>query len=112
MAGRRSTTTQPEVGLCTGKDCRRADGFRTVQRELSSACTVIELPCLDVCDGALVVVSPRDEPVVIERVRNRAMALEIVDHVVNDAPLPGRLRKRRLGGSKRSKALRRLDRAL
>jgi hypothetical protein len=112
MARGHSKTTPPEVGLCTGKDCRRADGFRTVQRELASACTVIELPCLDVCDGALVVLSPRDEPVVVERVRNRAMALEIIAHVVDDAPLPGRLRKRRLSGSKRSKALRRLDRAL
>jgi hypothetical protein len=101
----------PEIGLCTGKDCRRSDGFRTVQRELSSACTVIELPCLDVCDGPVVVLSPRDEPVVIERVRHRAMALEIVDSVVNDAPMTPRLRKRRLSGSKRTKALRRVGRA-
>lgn len=103
---------RPVVGLCTGKDCRRADGFRTVQRELSSACTVYELPCLDVCDGAVVVLSLRDEPVVIERVRNRAMALEIVDYVVSDAPLTTRLRKRRLGGAKRAKALRRVTRAV
>jgi hypothetical protein len=79
---------------------------------LSSACTVIELPCLDVCDGVLVVLSPRSEPIVIERVRNRAMALEIVDHVVGGAPLSGRLRKRKLGGSKRAKAVRRLGRTL
>ncbi len=102
----------PEIGLCTGKDCRRSDGFRTVQRELGRVCTVTELPCLDVCDGAVVVLSPRDEPVVIERVRNRAMALEIIDHVMSDAPLTTRLRKRRLSGTKRTKALRRVARAL
>ena len=102
----------PEIGLCTGKDCRRSDGFRTVQRELGRVCTVTELPCLDVCDGAVVVVSPRDEPVVIERVRNRAMAFEIIEHVTSDAPLTARLRKRRLNGSERAKALRRVARAL
>lgn len=112
MAERRAAQHRPEVGLCTGKDCRRADGFRSVQRELLSACTVIELPCLDVCDGALVVLSPRAEPVVIERVRSRALAREIVAHVVDDVPLSGHLRKRRLSGSKRAKAVRRVGRAL
>ena len=102
----------PEIGLCTGKDCRRSDGFRTVQRELDRVCTVVELPCIDVCDGAVVVLSPRDGPVVIERVRNRAMALEIIDHLASDAPLTARLRKRRLGGAKRTKALRRVRRAV
>jgi hypothetical protein len=103
----------PEIGLCTGKDCRRADGFRTVQRELGRACTVVELPCLDVCDGPVVVIAPRSsEAVVLERISNRALVLEIVDHVVDDDPLSGRLRKRRLSGSKRAKARRRVERSL
>jgi hypothetical protein len=103
----------PEVGLCTGKDCRRSNGFRTVQRELSGACTLLELPCLDVCHGVVVVIEPRSpEPVVLERVGTRAVASEIVHHVVDGTPFPGRLRKRRVTGSKRAKALRRLDRAL
>ena len=103
----------PEIGLCTGKDCRRADGFRTVQRELGRACTVVELPCLDVCDGPVVVVDPRSsESVVLEHVGNRALALEIVDHVVDGDPLSGRLRKRRLSGTKRAKARRRVERSL
>ena len=82
-----------------------------VQRELSSACTVVELPCLDVCDGPVVVLSPRDEPVVVARVRHRSMALEIIDHVKDGAPMTPRLRKRRLTGAKRTKALRRVSRA-
>lgn len=98
--------------MCIGKDCRRADGFRVVQRELSAACAVIELQCLDVCDGTLVVLAPRNEPVVIERVRTRAMAREIIDHLVDGEPLSARLRKRRLSGSERSKAVRRLGRAV
>ena len=103
----------PEVGLCTGKDCRHANGFRTVQRELGRACTVLELPCLDVCDGVVVVVEPRSsESVVLERVGNRALALEVVDHVIDGDPLSGRLRKRRLSGAKRAKARRRVERAL
>lgn len=103
----------PEIGLCTGKDCRRADGFRTVERELARACTVLELPCLDVCDGVMVVIEPRSsEAVVLERVGTRALALEVVDHVVDGEPLSGRLRKRRLTGTKRAKARRRVERAL
>lgn len=103
----------PEIGLCTGKDCRHADGFRTVQRELGRACTVLELPCLDVCDGVVVVIEPRSpSPIVIERVGNRALALEVVDHVLDGDALSGRLRNRRLSGAKRAKARRRVERAL
>ena len=105
-------TKDPRIGLCTGKDCRKADGFRTVERELRRAGDVVELPCLDVCDGPVVVLEVRsDAPVVIERVRNRAMALELIDHVAEDAELSGRLRKRVLSGSKRAKARRRIARA-
>jgi hypothetical protein len=107
-----------QVGLCTGKDCRKADGFRTVERELRRACTVRELPCLDVCDGPVVVLDVGgDAPVVIERVRNRALVLEVVEHVdrpggsVDVADFSGRLRKRVLTGSKRAKARRRIARA-
>jgi hypothetical protein len=49
---------------------------------------------------------------VLERISNRAMALELVDHVVDDDPLSGRLRKRRLTGTKRAKARRRVERSL
>jgi hypothetical protein len=101
-----------EIGLCTGKDCRRADGFRLVERQLRRSCDVRELPCLDVCNGPVVVLDVRsDTPVVIERVRNRAMAIELVDHVVDGSVLSGRLRKRMLTGSKRAKARRRVARA-
>ena len=101
-----------DVAMCTAKDCRRADGFRTVQRELQRAGHLRELPCLDVCDGPVVVLgSRRDDAVIIERVRNRALALELIDHVVGGAPLSSRLRKRRLAGTKLAKARRRLRRA-
>jgi hypothetical protein len=100
-----------DVAMCTAKDCRRADGFRTVQRELKRAGDLRELPCLDVCDGPVVVLGSRgDDAVVIERVRSRALALELIDHAVAGAPLSGRLRKRRLTGTKQAKARRRLRR--
>lgn len=103
----------PQIGLCTGKDCRRADGYRTVERELRRTATVVDLPCLDVCHGAVVVVRPRSsDPVVLERVSGRGLALEVVEHVVDDVELSGRLRKRRIKGSARSKARRRIARAL
>jgi hypothetical protein len=102
----------PDIGLCTGKDCRKADGFRTVERELRRAGPVRELPCLDVCDGPVVVLDVRgDAPVVIERVTNRAMAIDLIDHATTGSTLSGRLRKRVLSGSKRAKARRRIARA-
>ncbi len=74
---------------------------------------MVELACLDVCDGVVVVIDPRSpESVVLERISNRALALDIVDHVVDDAPLSDRLRKRRLSGTKRAKARRRVGRSL
>jgi hypothetical protein len=101
-----------DIGLCTGKDCRKSDGFRTTERELRRCGEVRELACLDVCDGPVVVIGLRsDAPVVIERVGNRSLALELVDHVTSGAPLSGRLRKRVLTGSKRAKARRRLTRS-
>jgi hypothetical protein len=103
----------PEVGLCTAKDCRRADGFGTIQRELSERCEVTELPCLDVCHGPVVVLDVRSgAPIVVERVRNRAMVIELVDHATDRDELSDRLRKRVLTGSKRAKARRRVSRAL
>ena len=101
-----------DIGLCTGKDCRKADGYRTTERELRRCGGVRELPCLDVCDGPVVVISVRsDAPVVIERVNNRALALDVVDHVTEGGELTARLRKRVLSGSKRAKARRRITRA-
>ncbi len=101
-----------DIGLCTGKDCRKADGFRTTERELRRCGSVRELACLDVCDGPVVVLGVRsDAPVVIERVNNRALALDVVDHVTEGADLTPRLRKRVLSGSKRAKARRRITRA-
>jgi len=103
---------RPDVGLCTGKACRKADGFRTVERELRRACEVRELSCLDVCDGPVVVLDVRsDAAVVIERVRTRALALALIAHATDGAELSGRLRKRVLTGSKRAKARRRIARA-
>jgi hypothetical protein len=100
-----------DVGLCTAKDCRKADGFRTTERELRRCGEVRELPCLDVCDGPVVVVGVRtDVPVVIERVNSRALALELVDHVTAGTQLSPRLRKRVLTGAKRAKARRRIIR--
>jgi hypothetical protein len=101
-----------DVGLCTGKDCRKADGFRTVERELRRTGDVRDLACLDVCNGPVVVLGVRSEaPVVIERVNNRALALDVVGHVAEGAELTARLRKRVLSGSKRAKARRRITRA-
>jgi hypothetical protein len=103
---------RPEVGVCTGKDCRRSDGYRTVQRELGRSCSIVEVSCLDVCDGPVVVLDVRSkDATVLERVRTRALALAIVDHLVAGVELSGRLRSRRVGGARRATARRRIARS-
>lgn len=105
--------TRTEFGLCTGKDCRNADGFRVVERELRRVGDVRELPCLDVCDGPVVVLDVRSAtPVVIERVRTRALVLDVIARAADGADVSPRVRKRTLSGSKRAKARRRIARAI
>ena len=99
------------IGLCAGKDCRRADGYRSVERELRASCDVVSLACLDVCDGPVVVLRlDSDSPIVVERVEHRAVAAALVDHVTSGAELKGRARKRVLSGTKQAKARRRIVR--
>jgi hypothetical protein len=104
-------STPPEVGLCAAKDCRRSDGYRAVKRELGRSCSVVELPCLDVCDGPVVVIGVRlAEAVVLERVSSRGLARQVVEHLEESAALGARLRSRRVKGARRAKARRRLRR--
>jgi hypothetical protein len=61
----------------------------------------------------VVVLEPRgDHAVVVERVRNRGLARELIAHAVDGEPLSARLRTRRLSGSQRSRARRRIARAV
>jgi hypothetical protein len=107
-----SRPDQALVGWCVGKDCRR-DGAAATRRLLEQHCTIVELPCLDVCSGPIAVIDPTgDRPVVLRKVRSKKVVTDLVDHVVDAAPMSDRLRQRQVAGAKRDKARRRIARAL
>ena len=100
------------VGWCAGKDCRKCDGYREMRKELEAHCHVVELPCLDLCKGAVVVVDPHaDKPLVFEKVRRKGLH-DLIAHVTQAAPLTKRLKSRRLSSADRAKAQRRIASAL
>lgn len=101
-----------EIGWCTGKDCRKCDGFAALQAELAADCAVVELPCLDYCKGPVAVADPRSaKPRVFGKLRKKGVR-ELIAHVLHGEPLGERLLKRRLSGSHRTKARKRIARAL
>lgn len=103
----------PELGWCTGKDCRKADGFAGLRRALEEHAELLELPCLDVCDGAVVVLEPRAEkPIVLRKVRTKKGLADLILHLTEGAPLSKRLLARRVKRNDRAKARRRVAKAL
>jgi len=103
----------PVVAVCTGKDCRRTDGHDALVRTLGAAADVAEVGCLDICHGTVVVVRPADnDALVVERLRSRKAAVDLVEHVVHGGRLSGRLRKRRVTGPAARTARNRAARAV
>jgi len=104
---------RPELGWCTGKDCRKVDGFADLRQALEPHAALVELPCLDVCDGAVVVLDPRaDKPIVLRKLRTKKGLADLIAHVAEDAPLTKRLLARRIKRGDRAKARRRVAKAL
>ena len=101
----------PVVAVCTGKDCRRSDAHDELVHSLGAAADVVKVGCLDICHGTVVVVRPRDDAVVIERVRSRKAAADLVEHLTGGERLSGRLRKRVVTGSAARTARKRAARA-
>lgn len=101
----------PVVGWCTGKDCRAADRDGALRALASKRAQLVELRCLDLCDGAVVVGRPDgDEPVVFRKVRKRRVLRDVLDHLVDGAELTPAAAKRQVTGSKRKRAVRRIER--
>lgn len=78
---------------------------------LDGHCTVVELKCVDICAGPVVVVHPdRKRPVVYAKLRTRQDRRAIID--VIGGSKTDRLDKRLVGGGRRTTAIRRIRRSL
>ncbi|MEL6431425.1 MAG: hypothetical protein AAFU73_23235 [Planctomycetota bacterium] len=103
---------RPEVGLCVGKDCRKHGDFGPLRAELRASCDVLDLPCLDLCKGPVVVVDPRsDKACPYARLRKPKLQRDAAERAAGGAE-SDRLKKARVRGRKREKMLKRLRRAL
>lgn len=96
---------RPCVALCSGKDCRRHDGYIDLRDAVRQVARVVPVRCLDLCDAPVVVVEPCSErPTVYSKVRTAKQRRRLVEHLRGGQPM----KRRRVTGKPRRKALRRL----
>ena len=93
---------RPVVGWCTGKDCRAADRDGSLRAVAAERAELVDLRCLDVCDG--------DDPVVFRKVRKRKVLRDVLRHLATGAELTPRAAERRVTGKKRKRAVARIER--
>ncbi|MFT6390548.1 MAG: hypothetical protein ACJA14_000055 [Ilumatobacter sp.] len=80
---------------------------------LAKKCEVVELKCVGICSGCVVVANPRSsDPTVYSKLRTKKHRRHLLRVVVDEKPPSSELAKRRVGGSKRTATLRRVGRRL
>lgn len=63
---------RPVVAMCTGKDCRKRCEFATVRSALDEQFDIVDVKCVGVCNGPVVVVDPHAaKPAVYSRIRSK-----------------------------------------
>jgi hypothetical protein len=75
-----SVDNRATVGLCAGRGCRKRCEFAKVQKALDRECDVLELKCIGLCDGPVVVVvhPGPDSPAVYSKLRTKRQRSLIV----------------------------------
>jgi hypothetical protein len=104
---------QPLVAMCAGKDCRTRCEYGKVRAELDRHCELIDLKCVDICAGPVVVVRPTsDSPVVLSKLRSKQHRKHLLGMLSSDGAISKDLRGLAVGKKKREATLRRVRRAL
>lgn len=63
---------RPVVAMCAGKDCRKRCEFAKVRGALEAHCDVLEMECVGLCNGPVVVVDPDGpKPAVYSKLRSK-----------------------------------------
>jgi len=79
---------------------------------IDDRCAVIELKCVGICSGPVVVAHPlSDAPVVLSKIRTKQERKQFVRLVDGTGEVTDRLARRVVGASKRKETLRKLRRA-
>ncbi len=110
MRGRdRASTGQPVVAVCAGKDCRKQDEHDGLRRSLAEIADVVDTPCLDVCKGPVVVVTPTaQQPQVFAKVRTKKERRHVLRLVAEGGEPTPTLRELAVSKKQRRAALDRL----
>lgn len=76
---------RPTVALCTGKDCRKRGEFTKMRTALEKSCDVVDLSCIGLCDGPVVVIgADSGAPKVFSKLRSKRHRTMVVSAVLGD----------------------------
>ena len=88
---------RPIVGLCAGKDCRKRCEFGKVGKVLDRHCDVVELKCVRLWDGPVVVTDADGASrIVYSKIRSKQQRALLVGVVGGDRDARKRLAGRRV----------------
>jgi len=92
---------RPVVAMCAGKDCRKRCEFAKMRDSLDAQCDVVELKCIGLCNGPVVVIDPeRPKPAVYSRLRSKRQRSLLLSVVAGDKRAIKELAGRRVSKKK------------
>jgi len=104
---------RPVVALCAGKDCRSRCEFSTTRDALQAHCDVVEMRCVGICKGPIVVAHlDSAEPVVLARVRSKKQRKRLVAVATGASDVGGSIESLHVRGKKRRSTVRRARAAI
>ncbi|MEL6894140.1 MAG: hypothetical protein AAFP84_21295 [Actinomycetota bacterium] len=99
--------------MCAGKDCRKLCEFAKMHDLLAARGDVLELKCVGICKGPVVVVNPTSkDAAVFAKVRSKKQRRSILQAAEGSPETPDALSSLRVSGKHRRSALKRVSRAL
>jgi hypothetical protein len=100
---------RPVVALCAGKDCRKRREYAKIRDVLGDRCTVVDVECLGICSGPVVVARPTSEaPLVLSKLRSKKLRKQLLRVVEDGRPTPPELARHGVSAGERRKAIRRV----
>ena len=92
---------RPVVAVCAGKDCRKRCEFEKLREALDQRCDVVELRCVGLCNGPVVVLEPAGpEPAVYSKLRSKRHRKLVFAAASGDATALRDLSERRVARKK------------
>lgn len=99
---------RPTVALCAGKDCRKRCEFPKLRKNLEQHCDVIDLKCIGLCNGPVVVTDPDTQsPAIYSKLRSKQHRSLVVDLLTGDEGAHTQLAPRKVNKKKTITAARR-----